>query len=94
MRREADILSRLHHPHVVQLFDFGYLDANNSNARAVGHFESELARIAGVHDVRRLKSNPAFALGNLFGRLPLSRTPLLKALVANKDTKPKLRKEA
>jgi DNA repair protein RecO (recombination protein O) len=70
---------------------FGYLDANNPNARAVTHFETELARIAGVHDVRRLKANPAFALGNLFGRLPLSRTPLLKALVPKKDTKPKLR---
>lgn len=73
---------------------FGYLDANNPNLRAVSHFETELARIAGVHDVRRLKANPAFALGNLFGRLPLSRTPLLKALVPNKDTKPKLRTEA
>src|SRR5438309_4552045 len=73
---------------------FGYLDANNPNARAVEHFETELARIAGVHDVRRLKANPAFALGNLFGRLPLSRTPLLKALVPNKETKPKLRTEA
>ena len=73
---------------------FGYLDANNPNARAVAHFETELARIAGVHDVRRLKANPAFALGNLFGRLPLSRTPLLKALAPNKETKPKLRTEA
>jgi len=73
---------------------FGYLDANNPNARAVAHFETELARITGVHDVRRLKANPAFALGNLFGRLPLSRTPLLKALAPNKETKPKLRKEA
>jgi hypothetical protein len=33
-----------------------------------------------VHDQTRLKANPAFALGNLFGRLPLSRTPLLKTL--------------
>ena len=72
---------------------FGYLDANDPNLRAVSHFETELARIAGVHDVRRLKANPAFALGNLFGRLPLSRTPLLKALVPNKDTKQKLRTE-
>jgi len=61
---------------------FGYLDANNPNARAVAHFETELARIAGVHDVRRLKANPAFALGNLFGRLPMSRTPLLKTLAS------------
>jgi len=59
---------------------FGYLDANDSTARAVAHFETELARIAGVHDQTRLKADPAFALGNLFGRLPLSRTPLLKTL--------------
>jgi DNA repair protein RecO (recombination protein O) len=59
---------------------FGYLDANDSTARAVAHFETELARLAGVHDQRRLRADPAFALGNLFGRLPLSRTPLLKTL--------------
>src|SRR5262249_6153031 len=59
---------------------FGYLSANDTTARAVSHFETELARIAGVHDKRKLKSDPAFALGNLFGRLPLSRTPLLKTL--------------
>ena len=29
---------------------FGYLDANDPTARAVAHFETELARIAGVHD--------------------------------------------
>ena len=61
---------------------FGYLDANDSTARAVAHFETELARIAGVHDMKSLKADPAFALGNLFGRLPLSRTPLLKILAA------------
>ena len=35
---------------------FGYLDANDPTARAVAHFETELARIAGVHDQTRLKS--------------------------------------
>ena len=59
---------------------FGYLDANDPTSRAVAHFETELARIAGVHDQTRLKADPAFALGNLFGRLPLSRKPLLKTL--------------
>ena len=68
-----------------ELFDllrraFGYLDTNGPTPRAVAHFETELARIAGVHDKNKLKANPAFALGNLFGRLPLSRTPLLKTL--------------
>lgn len=61
---------------------FGYLDANEPTPRAVAHFETELARIAGVHDASKLKADPAFALGNLFGRLPLSRTPLLKMLAA------------
>ena len=75
-----------------ELFDllrraFGYLDADDPTLRAVAHFETELARITGVHDKRKLKADPAFALGNLFGRLPLSRTPLLKTLAAEtKDT--------
>jgi DNA repair protein RecO (recombination protein O) len=59
---------------------FGYLDAKDPTSRAISHFETELARIAGVHDEKKLKADPAFALGNLFGRLPLSRTPLLKTL--------------
>jgi DNA repair protein RecO (recombination protein O) len=59
---------------------FNYLDANDPTPRAVSHFETELARIAGVHDTKKIKADPAFALGNLFGRLPLSRTPLLKTL--------------
>src|SRR5205823_6282759 len=58
----------------------GYLYANDPTPRAVSHFETELARIAGVHDEKKLKADPAFALGNLFGRLPLSRTQLLKTL--------------
>ncbi len=59
---------------------FGYLNANDPNLRAVSHFETELARMAGVHDERALKSDPAFALAGLFGRLPLSRAPLLESL--------------
>src|SRR2546427_6383490 len=61
---------------------FSYLNENDPTPRAIAHFETELARIAGVHDVTRLKADPAFALGNLFGRLPLSRTPLLKTVAA------------
>ena len=63
---------------------FGYLSGSDPNRNAVLHFETELARIAGVHDVKKIKSNPAVALGNLFGKLPMSRTPLLKALGAVK----------
>ena len=65
---------------------FGYLSENDPTSRAVSHFETELARIAGVHDAKTLKSDPAFALGNLFGKLPLSRTPLLKTLASNDAT--------
>jgi DNA repair protein RecO (recombination protein O) len=67
---------------------FGYLDANDPTARAVAHFETELASIAGVHD-QTLKADPGFALGNLFGRLPLSRTPLLKTLATKAKKTPK-----
>ncbi len=71
-----------HEPELFSLLRraFGYLDSNDPNLRAVSHFETELARIAGVHDAKKLKANPAFALGNLFGKLPLSRAPLLKRL--------------
>ena len=72
---------------------FGYLDANDPNLRAISHFETELARIAGVHPAaagqRSVKADPAFALGNLFGRLPLSRTPLLKTLASEAKGKAK-----
>jgi len=66
---------------------FGYLDGNDPTLRVIAHFETELARIAGVLNPRRLKADPAFALGNLFGRLPLSRTPLLKRLAAQAKEK-------
>src|SRR5438552_18648674 len=56
---------------------FGYLNANDPTARAIAHFEGVLARITGVHDRTPLKSVPAFVLGNLLRRLPLSLTPLL-----------------
>lgn len=73
--REPELFMLLHRA-------FGYLDANDPTSRAISHFETELARIAGVHDEKKFKADPAFALGNLFGRLPLSRTPLLKTLAA------------
>ena len=67
-----------HEPELFSLLRraFSYLDANNPTLRAVTHFETELARIAGVHPAvagpKNLKADPAFALGDLFGRLPLS----------------------
>jgi|SRR5712691_6962576 len=74
-----------HEPELFQLLRraFGYLDAHDPTRRAVHHFETELARIAGVHDARKLKADPTFALQNLFGRLPGSRTALLQTVAAN-----------
>jgi DNA repair protein RecO (recombination protein O) len=71
-----------HEPELFSLLRraFTYLNANDPDLRAVLHFETELARIAGVHDMKMLKSNPALALANLFGRLPSSRANVLKAL--------------
>jgi len=82
-----------HEPELFELLRraFGYLDANDPNLRAISHFETELARIMGVHpkDAGNASAarNPAFALGNLFGKLPLSRTPLLKTLASEAKTK-------
>jgi DNA repair protein RecO (recombination protein O) len=78
-----------HEPKLFALLQraFAYLDAKDPNLRAISHFETELARIAGVHRAKMLKQNPAFALGNLFGKLPLSRTPLLKVLALNPRAK-------
>ena len=69
-----------HEPELFELLKraFAFLDSNDSSLRVISHFEKELARIAGVHDSRLDKSNPASALAGLFGRLPISRTPLLK----------------
>ncbi len=55
----------------------GFLDKNEPNRRALLHFERELARLAGVHDERVLRGDPAGALRDLFGRLPKSRGDLL-----------------
>ena len=41
--REPELFALLHRA-------FGYLDANDPTSRAISHFETELARIAGVHD--------------------------------------------
>ena len=58
---------------------FGYLSANDPKLRVVSHFETELARIAGVHD-KNLRNNAHRALANLFGKLPASRAAVLVAL--------------
>jgi DNA repair protein RecO (recombination protein O) len=59
---------------------FGFLDGHDPTRQAVRHFEAELARVTGVHDSAALKSDPASALGALFGRLPRGRAALLRAL--------------
>jgi DNA repair protein RecO (recombination protein O) len=78
---------------------FGYLNANEPTLRAVSHFETELARITGVHDMKsvgkavRFSHSAAAALGNLFGRLPLSRTPLLKTLATEAKNRDNSKRE-
>lgn len=74
-----------HEPNLFALLQraFNYLSTNDPNLRAILHFETELARIAGVHDTKMVKSDPVLALANLFGRLPSSRAALLKTVVAS-----------
>jgi DNA repair protein RecO (recombination protein O) len=71
-----------HEPELFSLLQraFGYLDANEPTKGTMNFFEKELARIAGVHDSAALKSNPALALVNLFGKLPKTRASLLRGL--------------
>jgi len=74
-----------HEPNLFALLQraFNYLSTNDPNLRAILHFETELARITGVHDTKMVKSDPALALANLFGRLPSSRAALLKTVAAS-----------
>src|SRR6266540_538539 len=55
--REPELFMLLHRA-------FGYLDANDPTSRAVSHFETELARIAGVHDEKKFESRPGVCAGN------------------------------
>ena len=55
-----------------------YLNTNPANLRALLHFESELARLAGVLDAGT--TTPAVALGRLHGRLPPGRAELLRQI--------------
>jgi DNA repair protein RecO (recombination protein O) len=73
-----------HEPEIFHLLEraFSYLDQCDPDQRAILHFETELARITGVHGA---KPNAAMALGHLFGRLPSSRPALLKSLAGDKD---------
>lgn len=73
-----------HEPEIFRLLEraLGYLNEQDPSRPAVVHFESELARITGVHGA---KPSAATALGHLFGKLPSSRTALLKLLTHDKD---------
>ncbi len=77
---EACTEAEHHEPDIFDLLQraFGYLNTHEPRRISVLHFEAELARIAGVQNAERIQA--ARALGALFGKLPLSRTPLLKTL--------------
>lgn len=79
-----------HEPELFSLLQraFAFLNANDSSLRVISHFEKELARIAGVHDSASRESNPAFALRNLFGKLPMARTSLLKQFATDASPEP------
>lgn len=55
-----------------------HLDANAPTKRALLHFESELTRLLGIHDMNA--PSPAIALGRHCGRLPVSRPELIAHL--------------
>jgi DNA repair protein RecO (recombination protein O) len=70
--------------HEPELFDLlrralAFLHLNDPSSKVIAHFEKELAKIAGVH-AEEQRRTPAAALGNLFGKLPVSRAPLIKQL--------------
>jgi DNA repair protein RecO (recombination protein O) len=67
-----------HEPEIFVLLQrgFGFLDHTDPDRRAITHFENELARITGV----RGRATAASQLGQLFGKLPAARAPLLRAL--------------
>jgi DNA repair protein RecO (recombination protein O) len=77
--------------HEPELFDLlrralGFLHLNDPSSKIMAHFEKELAKIAGVH-AEEQRRTPAVALANLFGKLPVSRAPLLKQLNSRESVK-------
>lgn len=76
-----ELVTEPEHP-TPELYDllkraFGYLNSNLPTKRALLHFESELARLLGVH---KQSGSPALMLGHIYGRLPLERLNLMKSL--------------
>jgi len=75
-----ELFTELEHP-VPELFDLlrralGYLEAGAPNLKALLHFESELARLLGIH-----AGGPAFAaLSRTAHRLPDARRELVRKL--------------
>lgn len=57
---------------------FGYLNSGAATKRALLHFESELARLIGIHG--QAGATPVLAIGRAFGRLPPARADLLQRL--------------
>ena len=77
-----ELVTEPEHP-VPELFDLllralGYLDASPPTLRALLHFESELARLLGIHG--QAGATPVIAIGRACNALPSTRPALLKRL--------------
>jgi len=77
-----------HEPELFELLRraLTFLHLNDPSSKAITHFEKELAKIAGVHTEEQRRT-PAAALASLFGKLPVSRAPLLKQLNSRESVK-------
>ena len=79
-----ELVTEPEHP-VPELFDLllralGYLDTGQANTRALLHFESELARLLGIHGQDRV--TPIAAIGRASSAIPSTRPELFKRLKA------------
>ena len=66
-------------PEIADLLDRGldYLDSNDANLKAVGHFENRLAQFLGI---LQNGIDPIRSIGDLIGNLPKQRSELIERL--------------
>lgn len=79
-----ELVTEAEHP-VPELFDLllralGYLNTRRPTVRALLHFESELARLLGIHG--QVGATSAIAIGRAYDAIPSVRPALLQRLTA------------